>query len=76
MELLAAGLALQPRKLAITGRDNAVTNQAFLYTLKLLLHIPLPEGYRLSNTAILVGQEGSDRQQPQAQLALSHTNLR
>ena len=75
MKPLAAGLALQPWQLAVTGRHNAVANEAFFYTLKLLLHIPLPKSDSLCNTAILVGQEGCDRQQPLSQFALRHSYL-
>ena len=61
MKLLAASLALQPGELAITGRHNAVTDEALFYALKLLLYIPLPKSDGFCDTAILIGQEGSHR---------------
>lgn len=75
MKLFAASFALQPGQLSITSRHNAVADQAFFYTLKLLLYIALPKGNGFCNAAILIGQEGCHRQQPLAKLALSDTHL-
>jgi hypothetical protein len=57
MKLMPARLASQPGKAVVARVQNAVTDWAFLHTLKLLVKIAFPSVDRLCYCAVLYTQE-------------------